>query len=55
MSINIMKRAPHPSYSSNMAFCDFYLFGYVKESLAGKEFTDREELLAAITCILKSI
>jgi hypothetical protein len=28
------------------------LFGYVKEFLAGREFADREELLAAIICIL---
>jgi hypothetical protein len=50
-----MKRAPHPPYSPDMAPCNFYRFGYVKESLAGREFADREELLAAVTRILEGI
>jgi hypothetical protein len=36
-----------------MAPCDFYLFGYVKESLAGREFAEWEELLAAVTRIVE--
>jgi hypothetical protein len=55
ISANIIRRTPHLSYSPDLAHCDFYLFGYVKEFLTEREFADREELLAAITHILKSI
>jgi hypothetical protein len=52
MFVNIMRRTLHFLYSPDFTPCDFYLFGYVKEFLVGREFADREELLAAIICIL---
>jgi hypothetical protein len=55
LSINIMGRTHQPPYSQNQALCDFYLFGYMKNSLIGKTFTDWEELLQAVNCILDGI
>jgi hypothetical protein len=43
-----MKRAPHPTYSPDLGPSNFYLFGYVKQLLAGQEFPDGEALLRAI-------
>jgi histone-lysine N-methyltransferase SETMAR len=50
-----MKRAPHPAYSPDLAPSDFYLFGYVKQLLAGQEFPDGEALVGAINAILEGI
>jgi hypothetical protein len=55
MSANIMKRVSYPPYSLDLAPCNFYIFGHVKESLAGREFADRKEFLAVITHILEGI
>jgi hypothetical protein len=55
MSTNIMRRATYRPYSPDLAPCDFYLFGYVKESLSGKEFAEWEELLAAVTRIVEGL
>lgn len=52
---NAMKRAPHPAYSPDLAPSDFYLFGYVKQLLAGQEFPDGEALVGAINAILEGI
>jgi hypothetical protein len=45
----------YPPYSPDLTFCNFYIFGYVKESLTGREFADREELFATVTSILNGI
>jgi histone-lysine N-methyltransferase SETMAR len=37
-------RAPHPPYSPDLAPCDFFLFGYLKERLKGQRFKDRQTL-----------
>jgi hypothetical protein len=50
-----MKRAPHPPYSPDLALCDFYLFGYIKHLLAGREFADRVEFQEAVMAILDDI
>jgi hypothetical protein len=52
---NGMERAPHPPYSQDLAPCDFYLFGYVRGLLAGREFADRTELEQAVMAILDGI
>ena len=33
----------HPSYSPDLAPCDFFLFGYLKETLRGIEINDEKE------------
>jgi transposase len=49
---NRMKPAPHPPYSPDLAPCDFYLFGYVKQRLAGFSFDSAEHLLEAVLEVL---
>jgi hypothetical protein len=41
---NRMKRVPNPPYSLDLAHCDFYLFRYIKQLFAGREFVNRSEL-----------
>jgi hypothetical protein len=50
-----MKRAPHPSYSPDLAPCDFHLFGYIKGSFVGASFEEPDQLLQAIAAIFHSI
>jgi histone-lysine N-methyltransferase SETMAR len=45
---NGLRLAPHPPYSPDLAPSDFFLFGYVKNSLKGMVFPSYEELLDAI-------
>ena len=48
-------RVPHPPYSPDLAPCDFYLFGFLKTMLEGRNFESDEDLLAQVRAILKSI
>ena len=41
---NGLKNAPHPAYSPDLAPSDFFLFGYLKHKMIGKEFSSVEEL-----------
>jgi hypothetical protein len=50
-----MKSTSHPPYSPDLAPSDFYLFGYVKKSLAGLPFEDADQLLAAVEGVLEGI
>lgn len=49
------KRAPHPPYSPDIAPCDFFLFGFIKDKLRGRQFTSQDELFEGITEILGKI
>ena len=44
----------HPPYSPDLAPSDFYLFLKMKEHLAGKQFTDDEDLQHAVVDWLNS-
>ena len=44
----------HPPYSPDLALPDFYLFSKMKEHLAGKRFTDDEDLQHAVMVWLNS-
>jgi histone-lysine N-methyltransferase SETMAR len=52
---NGLRLASHPSYSSDLAPSDFFLFGYVKERLKEMMFPSYDELFDAtgevVTCI----
>lgn len=50
-----MKRAPHPPFSPDIAASDFYLFGYLKDRLAGLKFESPDELFEYINEILMKI
>jgi hypothetical protein len=46
---------PNPPYSPDIAPPGFWLFGYVKDSLAGRLFDEPEQLLEAITEFLNEM
>jgi hypothetical protein len=46
---------PHLSYSHDLAPSDFFLFGHVKQSLAGMIFASRHELFEAILSVVMKI
>ena len=50
-----MEKAPQPPFSPDIAPSDFYLFGYVKNKLAGRSFRSPDELLSAVNEILDQI
>ena len=52
---NHMKKAPHPSYSPDIAPCDFFLFGYIKQKLQGEYFESVDSLLERVLEILDDI
>jgi histone-lysine N-methyltransferase SETMAR len=55
LELNGMDRAPHPPYSPDLAPCDFYIFGYIKQVLTGREFAERMGFLEAVMAILDAI
>jgi hypothetical protein len=52
---NGLRLAPHPPYSLDLASPDFFLFGYVKESVRGMMSPSYEELLDAIGEVVTDI
>jgi hypothetical protein len=50
-----MERASHSPYSPDLALCDSYLFGYIKQILASREFAEWKGLLEAVMAILDAI
>jgi hypothetical protein len=55
ISLNRMKQAPRPSYSSDLAPSDFFLLGYVKGKLMGYRAEISSDLLVRIRVILAEI
>jgi histone-lysine N-methyltransferase SETMAR len=51
---NGLKRVPHEPYSSDLAPCVFYLFGYIKGRLTGASFEEPGQFLQAIDAIFQS-
>ena len=51
---NIM-RIPHPVYSPDIAPCDFWLFGKLKEYLKGKRFDNENELFDTLLTFSKAM
>ena len=45
----------HPSFSPNLAICDFFLFPTVKDHLRGRKFESREEPGTTITEALRAV
>jgi hypothetical protein len=43
------KSMNRPPYSPDLAPCDFFLFGYMKEQLKGRGFAEEEELLSMLS------
>jgi hypothetical protein len=53
MEANMMTKAPHLPYSSDLAPSDFFLFGEVKRRLSEYSFDNADELLGVIHDILE--
>jgi hypothetical protein len=50
-----ISRVPQPVCSPDLALSDFWLFGHLKNSLAGRMFDDPEEFLDGITSFLEDV
>ena len=50
-----IEKAPHPPFSPDIAPSDFYLFGYIKQKIAGRHFEDPEDLYSAVDDIFSEI
>jgi hypothetical protein len=46
---------PQPPYSPDIAPCDFFLFGYLKQHLEGKHFTGEGQVIAAVREVFDKI
>ena len=47
-----IKTVPHPTYSPDLAPCDFWLFPKLKENLRGSRFEKIEEMKEAVTRVV---
>jgi hypothetical protein len=52
---NQLLHVPHQSYSPDLAPSDFWLFEHIKTGLAGRSFTEPEELLEGVWEFLEGI
>jgi histone-lysine N-methyltransferase SETMAR len=50
-----LRQVPHPPYSPDIAPCDFFLFGYLKDKLSGSTFHSDNEVISAVSFILGQI
>jgi hypothetical protein len=46
---------PQPPYSTDLAPCDFFLFGYPKQHLEGKHFTREYDVITAVMDVFDKI
>jgi hypothetical protein len=46
---------PQPCYFPDLAPCDFFLFGYLKQHLDGKHFTREDQVIAAVREVFDKI
>jgi hypothetical protein len=44
-------RAAHPPFSPDLSRCDFWLFGFLKESMKEMELSTEDQIVEAITPI----
>ena len=52
---NGFKLIPHPPYSHDLAPCDFFLFGYLKDKLVNIHLNGPEELKQVLTELIHEI
>jgi transposase len=46
---------PQPPYSPDLAACDLFLFGYLKQHLEGNHFTREDQVIAAVMEVFDKI
>ena len=50
-----MVRIDHPPYSPDLGPCDFYMFGYIKNTFANTVFSSMDEAVKEITAFVEGI
>jgi hypothetical protein len=55
MTLRELERMPHPPYSPDLAPCDFFLFGYLKQELAGRQYETPADLFSEVRGIIRGI
>jgi hypothetical protein len=50
-----LERMEHPPYSLDLAPCDFFLFGYVKGKLVGKQSEIPDDFFSMVQNIIEGI
>jgi histone-lysine N-methyltransferase SETMAR len=50
-----LERMEHPPYSPDLGPCDFFLFGYVKGKLMGKQCETPEDIVSEVRNIIEGI
>jgi len=50
-----IEKTPHPPFSPEIAPSDFYLFGYLKQTMAGQQYENPDQLYLAVDEILSEI
>ena len=50
-----IKTVPHPSYSPDLASCDFWLFPKLKEKVRGCRYETIEEMKEAVTKVMDTL
>jgi hypothetical protein len=50
-----LERMEDPPYNSDLAPCDFFLFGYVSGKLVGKQDETREDFVSELRNIIEGI
>jgi histone-lysine N-methyltransferase SETMAR len=55
LAMSELVRMEHPPYSPDLAPCDFFLFGYVKNRLKGAVFSDQDELYNGVRQIISEV
>jgi hypothetical protein len=49
------RRPTHPPYSPDLAPCDFFLFGAMKQAFAGQHFATIDDLLMSVEAFLRGL
>jgi histone-lysine N-methyltransferase SETMAR len=52
MVVTELERMEHPPYSPDLASCNFFLFGYVKGKLVGKQYETPEHLVSEVEILM---
>jgi hypothetical protein len=55
MAVAELEQMEYSPYNSDMASCDFFLFGYVKGKLVGKQYETPEDLISEVRNIIEGI
>jgi hypothetical protein len=55
LTVADIARAPHPPYSPDLSSCNFWFYGFLKESMKGMELPADDQSVEAITTIWRGV